>query len=579
MYILGIHSGLHDASACLFRDYQLIAAVSLERLVRTKNAGVTADAEIPLAAIDECLRIGGIGRADVDTVCLSRAILELQSYRLSGRWGIKQFYYRLTGQPRLEMITDMLRRTGIRDAAAIFDESGFRQRHGFTRAKISFYNHHAAHGVPAYFFSQFDDALIYTADGIGDNISYSVSTARSGDIHILDGGDATLLVKYQVNSVALLYGYFTDALGFIQNRHEGKVTGLSAFGKPVAADEIAGHFSVDGSGRISSDFLTYEAMRAYAHAVAKRLSREDAAASVQQAVERIVSTAVSKYLNATGLRDIAVSGGLFANVKLNRVLLEETGAERIFICPAMGDEGLVLGGCLIYLLERDGIEKWQQNRYPLENLYLGRSHDDAFDAAAKKYSNITCVPGRQIDKAAELLERGAVVAIYAQRMEFGPRALGARTITASPVQREVNDTINKRLDRSEFMPFAPVVLEEHAKTVFDVNEGNAHAARFMTITCDVHPDWRERIPAVVHVDGSARPQTIRRTDNPLYFDVLTAFHGRTGLPVLVNTSFNVHEEPIVDTPDQALKSLSDGRVDHILTEKGLYTVAGATRFS
>jgi carbamoyltransferase len=150
---------------------------------------------------------------------------------------------------------------------------------------------------------------------------------------------------------------------------------------------------------------------------------------------------------------------------------------------------------------------------------------------------------------------------------------------ASPVQREVNDTINKRLERSEFMPFAPVVLEEHARTVFDINEGNAHPARFMTITCDVHPEWRARIPAVVHVDGSARPQTIRRDDNPLYFDVLSRFHEKTGLPVLVNTSFNVHEEPIVDTPAQALKSLVEGRIDHILTEDGLYTPTKPGRFS
>ena len=164
-------------------------------------------------------------------------------------------------------------------------------------------------------------------------------------------------------------------------------------------------------------------------------------------------------------------------------------------------------------------------------------------------------------------------------MEFGPRALGARTIMASPVQREVNDTINKRLERSEFMPFAPVVLEEHATTVFDINEGNAHAARFMTITCDVHPEWRERIPAVVHIDGSARPQIIARGDNPLYYDVLSQFHARTGLPVLVNTSFNVHEEPIVDTPEQALKSLVDGRIDHILTEDGLYSAKRPGRFS
>jgi carbamoyltransferase len=140
------------------------------------------------------------------------------------------------------------------------------------------------------------------------------------------------------------------------------------------------------------------------------------------------------------------------------------------------------------------------------------------------------------------------------------------------VAREINDSINKRLDRSEFMPFAPAVLEEHAAKVFDLHEGNSYTARFMTITCAVHRSWRERIAAVVHVDGSARPQVVRERHNPLYFRVLSRFHEQTGLPVLVNTSFNVHEEPIIDTPDQALRALVDGRVDYILTQDSLYSI-------
>jgi carbamoyltransferase len=177
-----------------------------------------------------------------------------------------------------------------------------------------------------------------------------------------------------------------------------------------------------------------------------------------------------------------------------------------------------------------------------------------------------------VDKAVDALVAGKVVAIYTGRTEYGPRALGSRSILASPVAREINDSINKRLDRSEFMPFAPVVLQEYAAKVFDLHEGNSYAARFMTITCAVHPPWRERIAAVVHVDGSARPQVIRERDNPLYFRVLSRFHEQTGLPVLVNTSFNVHEEPIIDTPDQAARALVDGRVDYILTRDSLYSV-------
>jgi carbamoyltransferase len=269
---------------------------------------------------------------------------------------------------------------------------------------------------------------------------------------------------------------------------------------------------------------------------------------------------------------LAVAGGIFANVRLNRALIETTNAERIFIFPAMGDEGLPVGACLLYLHERDGAQAWQRQRHQLEHVYLGRDYSDMFAAASVNYPAVVRDTTDNVGKAVDALVAGKVVTIYTGRMEYGPRALGNRSILASPVQREINDSINKRLNRSEFMPFAPVVPEEHAAEVFDIHEGNAYAARFMTITCAVRPQWRERIAAVVHVDGSARPQIIRERDNPLYFRVLSQFHGRTGLPVLVNTSFNVHEEPIIDTPDQALRALVDGRVDYILTKDSLYSV-------
>jgi carbamoyltransferase len=571
MHILGIHNGHHDASACLFRDYELVAAVSLERLTRKKNDGVTPELEIPAAAIDECLAVAGIGRGDIDIVCASRAHWELQSYRLSGRWWIKQQYFGLIGTRSIPLMSDLMRKQGTLDAAAIFDADAFKHRHSFPKADLYFYNHHAAHGLPAYFFSEFTDALIYTADGIGDNVSYSVTSARAGALDVLAGDDKALHQPFRINSVGLLYCYFTDALGFIWNRHEGKVTGLAGFGRPSAADEIVRHFEVDAGGEITSDFPDYPAMHQFARDVCARLSREDAAASVQEATERLVCDAVAKYLRRTGHDAAALSGGIFANVRLNRAILETTPARRVFIFPAMGDEGLPVGGCLLYLHARDGAQTWHQQRTPLRRLYLGRDYGAQFDAAAKSFVRIAADTERPVEKAVDLLARGAVVAIYTDRMEFGPRALGARSILASPVEREVNDVINKRLERSEFMPFAPVVLEDEAATVFDINAGNVHAARFMTITCAVHPDWQNKIPAVVHIDGSARPQTIRREDNPLYYDVLAQFYARTGLPVLVNTSFNVHEEPIVDTPAQALKSLADGRIDHILTQHALYS--------
>jgi carbamoyltransferase len=156
-------------------------------------------------------------------------------------------------------------------------------------------------------------------------------------------------------------------------------------------------------------------------------------------------------------------------------------------------------------------------------------------------------------------------------MEFGPRALGARSIVASPSDHAINDDLNKRLERSEFMPFAPYVLDEDAERVFDITPVNRYAARFMTITCGVKPEWQKKIPAVVHVDGTARPQIVRASENPVYAAILRGFRDATGLPVLVNTSFNVHEEPIVNRPDECVRALVDGRIDFVITEQAVYS--------
>jgi carbamoyltransferase len=570
MYLLGIHNSAHDAAACLFRDYELAAAVSLERVTRKKGAGVCAEQELPLPAIDECLKVAGIGRADVDVVCSTRDHWEFQSYALRGRLRLKQNVFRLLRQKRLPRMTYMMQKLRVNNALDIFDTDSFRARYGFDKAKICFVNHHFAHGIAAYFYSPFNDSLVYTADACGDNVAYSARVVRQSVFKLLFGGDASLRAPFPAHSLGNLYGFFTQALGFLMDRHEGKLTGLSAFGEAKAADEIKRHFRVEENGEISADFPSHDAMRDFAFDVARRLSREDAAASVQSVLEDLVCEAVEKLLRLTGTRCLSVAGGVFANVRLNRALIEKTRAERIFIFPAMGDEGLPVGACLLYLHERDGASAWQRQRHLLEHVYLGRSYDDTFVVASARYPTVVRDSRDNIDKAVDALVAGKVVAIYTGRMEYGPRALGNRSILASPVAREINDSINKRLDRSEFMPFAPAVLEEYAAGVFDLHQGNSYAARFMTITCAVHPSWRKRIAAVVHVDGSARPQIVRESENPLYFRVLSRFHERTGLPVLVNTSFNVHEEPIIDTPDQALRALVEGRVDYILTQDSFY---------
>jgi carbamoyltransferase len=321
---------------------------------------------------------------------------------------------------------------------------------------------------------------------------------------------------------------------------------------------------------VHSRFTGYSHMLRFMAGLAKTTSKEDLAASIQQVVEdtmlRSVSTLLAKYPS----RHLGAAGGVFANVRLNRLLAEKLGLDEIFIFPAMGDEGLTIGSALLYLLQRDGLPRWLAARRPLASVYLGRDYTAAIDPALAATAGVRRLPGSPVDEAVRRLAQGEIGAIYTGRMEFGPRALGARTILANPARRDTHDLLNSRLSRTEFMPFAPVIAAERAADVFDISRLNARACDTMTIACDVRLQWRERIPAVVHVDGSARPQTIRRADNPLYYDLVRGFEGATGLPTLVNTSFNVHEEPIVNTPAEGARALTDGRIDFVVTDQAVY---------
>jgi len=312
-------------------------------------------------------------------------------------------------------------------------------------------------------------------------------------------------------------------------------------------------------------------------AIAQEGRREDVAASIQKVLEDMMLASVRRLLERRPARHLGLAGGVFANVRLNRLLAEGLDLDEVFVFPPMGDEGLPIGGALAHLLRRDGIGNWLGQRRRLRDVYFGRDYGSEADAVFAATAGVRRLAGNPVDTAAKRLAAGEIGAIYTGRMEFGPRALGARSILANPARRETHDLLNTRLDRTEFMPFAPVIAEEKAAEVFDVNDVNGYACRFMTMTCDVKPAWRTRIPAVVHVDGSARPQTIAREVNPLYYDVLGAFERETGLPVLVNTSFNVHEEPIVNAPRECMKALTDGRIDFVMTTQAIYESAAAKR--
>lgn len=568
--ILAVHNGPHDAVAAVLVDYELKAAVQLERLTRVKS-----DGGYPHPSIEETLGMVGATRRDVDVLAVSRSDYPVKYFRhfRGWRWVREQWRTHVEGKterwiPREALRANKANVEDFFDVAALQRDLGLRDD-----AKVYFYNHHLAHALPPLFYTEWDNALLVTSDGGGDTVNHSHRHFADGKLTTIYGGDECLLVPYQIDSIGQAYAAATKALGFRMNRHEGKLTGLSALGEPVFAERIGKHFHVNQAGRIQTDFPRNREMFELLEDIAKGARREDVAASIQQVLEDVMLTSVRTLLKQHPARHLGLAGGVFANVRLNRVLAEKLDLDEIFIFPPMGDEGLPVGGALAYLMKRDGLDRWLSHRHRLSNVYLGRDYTGEADPALGNIAGLRRLSGDPVATAAKRLAKGEIGAVYTGRMEYGPRALGARSILANPSRRETHDLLNQRLDRTEFMPFAPVVAAEKAAEVFDVNSVNSYACRFMTITCDVHPAWRERIAAVVHVDGSARPQTIERADNPLYYDLVAGFERETGTPVLVNTSFNVHEEPIVNTPRECAQALLDKRIDFVVTNQAIYEAA------
>jgi carbamoyltransferase len=571
MILLAAFSGSHDASAALCEDARLIAAVAEERLSRVKSDG----GRFPDTAIDEVLGIAGLSRRDVDVVALGRGPFPARWYRhLGALRGAEARVREAVGRAKPKSMERELARLGHADSNAIFDKARFLKDAGFRPdCAVRFFNHHLAHALPTLFHNDWDDALLYTADGGGDNVQWSARVFRDGRLTTLWGGDEAFARGAAIDSLGLAYGFATEAVGFRMNRHEGKVTGLAALGRPVLANRLARHFRVEEDGRIASDFPTNIAMREAVFALAKGQAREDVAASVQHVLEETIVMAVRRLLERHGVRRLGLSGGVFANVRLNQRLAEETPVDAVFVYPAMSDAGLPAGGILQVLLEDRGVEAWLDRRHALDHLYLGRDFGDGAARVFDRAPGVRRIAEDPVQTVPRLLGQGKVVALFTKGGEYGPRALGARSILAAATDARLNDALNRRLQRSEFMPFAPVVAEGDTDAVFDLPAASKACARFMTVTCRVKPAWRARVPAAVHVDGTARPQVIARAPNPLYFDILAGYKKATGVPVLINTSFNVHEEPIVNAPEEALRALLDDRVDALAAPGGVWARA------
>jgi carbamoyltransferase len=425
-------------------------------------------------------------------------------------------------------------------------------------APVRFYDHHFCHATSAYYTSNFDRALVVTLDGGGDG--------RSGSMYIGENGLLREIVSIDsFNSLGNFYSYITHLCGFQAENHEGKVTGLAALGEPVYGDILRQCIRYEDPGQIRYTVPMYHrsALRLLAERLPVDFNRADLAASAQLVLEEIGLELIRYGMRRTGLRKLAVAGGVFANVKLNQRIHELEEVDSFFVHPAMDDSGLSVGSALSALAEEPGTDPTRlMQRLP--NVYLGPEYTD------REIEQAICDTGYHAqehssihERIAGLLAQGYVVARFAGRMEYGPRALGHRSILYQTNDPSVNDWLYERLNRTEFMPFAPVTLVEYASRCYDKLSGAEDPARFMTITFACSAAMKAQSPGVVHVDGTARPQIVDREGAPDLYKILTAYHRLTGIPSLINTSFNMHGEPIVCTPQDALRSFQSGNLDYL----------------
>jgi carbamoyltransferase len=567
--ILGIASS-HDASACVFRDGRLAAAIGEERLTRIKCDG----GRLPQLAIDHVLAAAGATRRDVDVVATIYGHFPERYFRRETtakeieRW-LSRAVKRVTGSAKATNFSSSNLLKHLRANGGEFERhfrrSRFLEGEGFRPdAQVHFHDHHLTHAAAAAFYAGTQEAAVVTLDGEGDlDQHFTASVWRGGRLERRRVSDTP------GNSPGFFYEAITKLLGFTPLRHEGKVLGLAAMGDPrplLPAMRRALRASEDGRD-FDSDFANrpgaYEQRYSYLESIVKGQEREAVAAAAQQALEDAVLPVCRSFLAECGLRRLALNGGVFANVKLNQRLAALAEVDSVFVFPGMSDTGNSIGAALLSLesRQRGFLDKHQ---HPLESVYWGPEFTPdqiAAELGRRGLAGERLDRSALIEQAAQAIHRGKVVGWFQGRMEFGPRALGNRSMLARATDASINQSLNARLQRTEFMPFAPSCLAEHAAEVFAGVDKARHAAEFMTVTFDVHEQWRGRVPAVVHVDGTARPQLVRRDRNPLYWELIERYRALSGIPLLLNTSFNVHEEPIVCAPAEALAAYADGRID------------------
>ncbi len=547
--ILGISAFYHDSAGALLRGAEIVAAAQEERFTRRKH-----DASFPRHAVEYCLAEGGVGPGELDYVVFyDKPFLKferlIETYLAFAPRGFSSFRMALPLWIREKLFQKNLLRRELRTLAPDFDSA----------KRLLFTEHHLSHAAAAFFPSPFEEALILTMDGVGEWATTSAALGRGNRIEVMRE-------IHFPHSLGLLYSAFTYYCGFRVNSGEYKLMGLAPYGVPRYVAAIREHLidvKPDGSFRLNMEYFNYAAGLTMTNAgfddlfggpprgpeVALDQRHKDVAASIQMVLEDVVLCMARALRKDTGARNLCLAGGVALNCVVNGRLWREGGFEHIWIQPAAGDAGCAVGAALAayhgYLGQprQSGVDSMKGSL--LGPGFSQQEIESRLRTAGAHYRILD--ESELLAATVEALAGGKAVGWFQGRMEFGPRALGARSILADPRSPAMQSALNLKVKRREsFRPFAPAVTVEAAPAWFDLQVESP----YMLLVAGV---IRREIPAVTHIDNSARVQTVRQDQNPRFHALLGAFEGKTGCPVLVNTSFNVRGEPIVCTPEDAFR--------------------------
>lgn len=543
MNIIGLSAFYHESACCLLQDGRLTAAASEERFSRVKH-----DPRLPAAAFRYCLREGRISLADLDCIAYYESPVSKLARQL---WaGVPEW-----ADPDLPWLDPRLPESRIREGLG-------------HQGPILFYNHHLSHAAGAFFFSGFEEAAILTADGVGEWATTTYCHGAGRGIRVLEEVDFP-------NSLGLFYSTITSYLGFKVNSGEFKVMGLAAHGRPRYRDHLRTLVLSRPGGQFELDMRWFDFVKGrrmfspHLRELVGFPPRQpdapiegrhcDLASSLQMVLEDILLEKIRYLAGRVDSRNLCMAGGVAFNSVANGRIVREGPFEQAFIQPAAGDAGGCLGAAALALADLTGLRPPR-----LQHVFLGpqwdkREIDDLFQSTGLRADDFGDRIVDLVEAVVDRLEAGKVVGWMQGRMEFGPRALGARSILADPRVEGLSERLNLRIKKREsFRPFAPSVLEGFADAHFDLTSPSP----FMLLTCRVRSTLD--LPAVTHRDGSARPQTVSRRRNPAFAELLERFYRRTGCPVLLNTSLNVRGEPIACSPADGLRSLVRCNLDTIV---------------